>query len=173
MYITIGFSTTKTWRPIAAIIRKVENRPYSHVYLKFRSESLDRDLIYHASQDDINFMNMQMFLEKNVVIKEFVIPVTPEEKRAIMQYSIDRLGIPYGMIQLIGMGLVRITKMWFGIKIRNPWRDGEKTQVCLELVGRALKFLGVRADESLLEEGSLRGIYDLVAKVAAERQALE
>lgn len=169
MQIVVGFSTTRKWHILSWLIRKVEKTPYSHVYMRFRSESLDREFIYQASHDDLNFMNMQTFMEKNVIIKEFPINVTAEEKRDIMRYCVDKVGIPYGSLQLVGAGLVRAARLWFNRQINNPWRDGEKTQFCMELVGRCLKFLGVHADESLLEEGRLTEMYDLVEATAEER----
>lgn len=170
MYITVGFSTTRKWRPLSWAIKFVEKTEYSHVYLKFRSDKLAREFIYQASDDNLNFMNMQMFLKKNIVVEEYIIPVSPEEKRAIMQYCIDTIGIPYGKVQLVGMGLVRLSRIWFNRKIANPFKDGEKTQVCLELVGRALKILGAHVDEEMLEEGGLVWMNEIVRKFSKKRQ---
>src|SRR5690606_3912717 len=119
-YIIIGFSTPRKWRPLSWALKLVEKSEYSHVYIKFVSEKLDREFIYQASDDNLNFMNMQMFLEKNKVVEQYVIPVSPEEKRAIMQYCIDTVGIPYGRMQLVGMGIMRLARLWFNRTIPNP-----------------------------------------------------
>lgn len=161
MNIVVGFSTTRKWKPLSWAIKLVEKTPYSHTYLRFSSSNLDRDFIYQASDDSLNFMNMQTFSHKNIIIEEFVIPVTAEEKRAIMQYCIDKNGVPYGMLQIVGMGIVRLTKLWFGRSIHNPFRGDDKTQVCLELVGRALGKLGAPMTEQDLNEGRLTWIHDL------------
>ena len=169
MYVTFGFSTTRKHHLLSSLIRKVEKTPFSHVYLKFHSDSLDRDLIYQASHFDINFMNTKLFDEKNVVIEEFDIPCTADERRAMVQYAVDKVGDPYAAMQLVGIGLVRLVRAWFGLKIHNPFSDGEKRQICMELGGRCLRFLGVEVDETLLEEGKMSQIYDLIKKTYEDR----
>lgn len=55
--ITIGFSKSKKFLPIGSwLIRAYMGTPYSHVYLKFYSQSLNRTLIYEAVGGGVRFI---------------------------------------------------------------------------------------------------------------------
>lgn len=144
--IVIGFSRPKSKLAIIAhIIRLCEGRtPYSHVYLKWHSESLNRDLIYEAKGSGINFTSPIHFNEHVVVVKEFLIEVSEETKLKIMQYAIDNAREKYGVLQILGIGMVRLLRK-LGINVKNPFTAG---MVCSELAGVVLNnFVGVKVEE--------------------------
>jgi hypothetical protein len=130
--ITIGFSKPKTWKPFAWLIMQGYGTPYAHVYIKFHSESYDRDLVYQASGLAVNFMNKQHFQEHNTVVQEFQIAISEEDKKAMVQFAIDSIGSPYGMKDCLGLAWVRFCEI-FGKKVKNPFDDGMKMWVCCEL----------------------------------------
>lgn len=136
-YLTIGFSTPKKFKVLSWLIRKVERTEFSHVYLAFRSESLNRKLIYQASGLQVNFVGSALFSEHHKVLVEFTIPITDQEKKQILTSCVDLAGYPYGMKQLIGLAWVRFVGL-FGKKITNPVNDGRKTNICSELAGYIL-----------------------------------
>lgn len=43
-------------------------------------------------------------------------------------------GADYGTQQLVGIAWVKINRL-FGVKIKNPYGDGRRSQVCSEMVG--------------------------------------
>lgn len=150
--IVIGFSTASgKFNIIAALIRFFEKTPYSHVYLRYFANSIERDMIYQANIDNLNFTNQQQFLEADNIIVEYAFKVTPEVKKAVIQQCIDRLHLSYGHLQLIGMALCQIWEDWTGKWINNPWHDGTKTQVCSEVAGYALIAMGFQLDPTILE----------------------
>jgi len=170
--IIIGFSTAKAKNaPIAVAIRAVERTPYSHVYLKFYSASIDRWLIYHASHTNVHFNNIETFNEENKILEEYEMFSTPEDRREALQLCVDRVGLPYGRRQLIGMAYVRLVKAWFGRKISNPFADGKRTQVCSEIAGRIIRILKGPIDVSLLEYEGPRYIHDVVLEMVRDGQA--
>lgn len=164
--IVIGFSTSSNRNSlVSAAIRAVERTPYSHVYMRFWSDSIERWLVYHASHTNIHFNNIETFHEQNVVLDEYEVRATTEQRKDVLQLCVDRVGWPYGTMQLVGMGYVRLTHAWTGLKVPNPFSDGERTQVCSELAGHVLYKLGAPIDLGLLEYEGPRYIHDTVEKM--------
>lgn len=136
--IIVGFSKPKTWKPFAWVIMKAYGTPYDHVYVKFHSDSFDRDLIYQASGTMINFMSPDVFESNNFVLKEFTINVSDDDMKKTIQFAIDNAGKPYSMKEVLGLAVVRIAEI-FGKKIKNPWADGTAGYVCCILVAYILQ----------------------------------
>lgn len=132
--IIVGFSRPKAlFVPYSLLIRAVDHIDYSHVYLKFHSDHYDCNLIYQASHVATNFYNESYFDAEEIVVKEFKIEVSDEIYDAAMKYSIDHVGAPYGVKQVVGIAC----QMMFG---DNPFKDGDKSYVCSELVQDVMKF---------------------------------
>lgn len=132
----IGFSTKDAF--LSGLIRKIENSEFSHVFIKWHSDSYERDIIYQASGFEVNFIGTDLFLKHSKIIKEIQLEISDEEFKSCMQFCIDNSGIPYGIKQLFGMGYVKLMKL-FGKNIKNPFRDGKKSYVCSELIGVLLE----------------------------------
>lgn len=148
--VVMGFSTTSA-SPISWAIKKVEGTEFSHVYIRVYSKSVDRWLVYHASRSDLHFTNWPTFQKENEILEEYELICSEEQKSEVLKFCIDRMGVPYGRLQLIGMGIVRLAKLWLKKEINNPFTDGAKTQVCSEFAGRVLKLLGMDIPEKALE----------------------
>lgn len=127
--IIIGFSRPKKFKLFAWAIMKTLGTNYDHVYLKFHSESLERDIIYQASKMMINFMGSQVFDSDNIIVKEYELDITPENKKAMMQFAIDNAGKPYSFKEIIGFAYVKINAL-FGRAVSNPLGDGTNAYVC-------------------------------------------
>ena len=149
--ITIGFSTSKSkWAIGAIIIRAFEGTSYSHTYMEFWSDTLFRSLIYQASHDMVNFMNLEVFEKTSKVIESYELCVTEEQYKKILGFCVDYIGVAYGKLDLIGIGLARISHQ-LGFTENNPFKDGKKSFVCSELMGYVLKILGSEFDVDELE----------------------
>lgn len=135
--IVFGFSKPKSKFKIGAkIIQFAENSSYSHVYIMWKSESINRILIYQASgHGGVNFMNIDNFFKNNIVIKEYYCHETEIEKTLLMQYCIDHAGEDYGYLQLIGIAYYRLMA-FFKKKVSNPFPHG---QVCSEVAVSILR----------------------------------
>lgn len=145
----VGFSKPKTWKPFAWLIMTGYSIPYDHVYIKVKSDSMNRNLLYQASQLAVNFMAEEIFLTSNDVVQEFEVSIAPENYLKLLQFAIDNSGKPYGIKEAFGLALVRICEV-FGRKIQNPFNDGGATYVCSELVGYILKeYAGAQISESV------------------------
>jgi len=140
----VGFSThrPRDWKWLVSwAIRKLQRAPYSHVYVRFPSESLQRDLIYEASGTTVHFAGAESFARSSRVIKEYEVRVSQESFVHALQWAIDNLGKPYGTRELLGAGWVCVGRM-FGKKFRNPLGDGARSFVCSELAAAVLGELG-------------------------------
>ena len=112
----------------------------------------------------MNFMNFDQFIEKNHIICEYIVHSSEEQRRNVLQFSIDSVALPYGKRSLYGIGLSRIVKRWFGISIPNLLHAGQNTLVCTELAGRCLNLLGANISHQELE---LMGLNDIHKKISS------
>lgn len=143
--IIIGFSKPKNHSfPIFSwIIRFVDWAPYSHVYIRWNSKSIDRDLIYQASGISVHFLSGKKFDQKAESLFKYQIEINESLKYKTIQKCVDNLGSPYGIKQALGIGIVKLFRL-FGKDIKNPFADGNATWVCSELVLDVLKDLGMK-----------------------------
>lgn len=136
--VIVGFSKPKTWKPYAWLIMKSFGTPYSHTYIKVYSNTYKRYLIYQASGTSVNFMSDQIFNDHAIVVDEFMLEISDEARKSMMQFAIDNCGKPYGMKEALGLAIVKIAS-WMGKTIKNPLSDKEATYVCSGLVAEVLR----------------------------------
>lgn len=142
--ITIGFSSplNNPFPIYSWIIKLLYNTPYSHTYMKFHSESLDRDIIYESVGVGVRFVGAKFWEQHAEIIKEFELYVTEEQYKTLMTYCVDHAGIEYGKLQAIGIYVAKLFKM-----ITNPFKNGEDLLVCSEVIGKILSQLGYTIDK--------------------------
>lgn len=142
MKIKVGFSRHKGFAPIGWAIMAAERTKFSHAFIEIRSDSLDRNLIYHATGSGVYFIGETNFLDQNEVVESFEFEISDEGKKRLLQWAIDQSGKPYGKLQLIGIGIMRTARL-FGVTIRNPFQNEGSRYICTELVARALYEAGL------------------------------
>jgi len=163
--IYIGFSKPKSWFvPLSWAIRKIEGVPFSHVYIRFKSDSLDRDIIYHASKTMVHFMGKERFDKEAIIVEEYEFKIPDAIYKHMLQYAIDKAGISYGSIALIGLGFVKLAR-FFGFKIRNPFSDKDGSYICLELIGSLLWYSGAIDEIQELESIGLLEFNDIIKDI--------
>ena len=149
MKLIVGFSKTKHFNPFSWAIQKVTNAPFSHSYIKFKSDKFDRVLIYQASGLAVNFMEEKRMLATHDVVAEFELEISEETYKKTIQFAIDEAGVPYGMSQIFGILYVKALGL-FGVKARNPFPNGSGNYVCSELVAQILKeIVGLEINKDL------------------------
>lgn len=121
-------------------IRAFQGTEFSHTYIKFYSSYYEEWMYFQASGTMVNFMSEEMFYKQNEVVEEFTIPICKEAKRQTIKKCIQKLGIPYGKLQILGIFLEK-----FGVE--NRWKDGDHTYICSELIAEILKEI-VKIDNS-------------------------
>ena len=137
--IKIGFSAPQNVKfPIYSwIIRAVYNTPYSHTYMRFYSNSIERDIIYESVGVGVRFVGNEMWSKHARVIEEFELQVTDEQYTKIMQFCVDKAGTKYGIMQAFGICVAKL----FRIK-KNIFANGEKLDICSEEIARLMTQLG-------------------------------
>lgn len=168
MKITVGFSRHPGFAPISWLICAVEGTKFSHAYIKIRSDSLDRTLIYQATGVGVYFVGEQHFLTKAKPIEEYDFEISDEAKKNFLQKAIDKTGLPYSKMQIVGIAIMRLFAL-FGKKISNPFKNGDKAYVCCELVDAALSELGLIPNN--VDKDSL-GLKELMNHVKALHESI-
>jgi len=149
--IIIGFSRPKRFFvPFSWLIRVFDGfTPYSHTYIKVRSEKYDRTLIYQASHTLVHFVGKPAFDDEALVVNEFSIRVSDETMKKVMVFAIDHAGQPYDLRSVLGIAVIKVARL-FGKRLeKNPFGDG-RGFFCSELVGAILvELIGENINKSL------------------------
>lgn len=155
--VSIGFSRPKTFKPLSWLICKVQGTDYSHAYIKFHSDSLDRDLIYQASGLQVNFVGKTLFEADHIIVREFDIQISDAAHKKALQFAVDKAGTPYSIKQLLNILIYILIK-------KSPFEDGRSSYVCSELVGQMLKEeFGVEVSKDL-DIVTPKDIYEIMDK---------
>ena len=131
--VTIGFSKPKNKLfPIGSwAIRLFQGTAYSHTYIRFYSESLNRTLVYEAvGTGGVRFIGYKLWTKHADEIESFTLKVKKCNATTMLQEFVDDSGLDYGHLQNIGIFLASI----FGWK-KNPWKKGKN---CSEIVAKFL-----------------------------------
>lgn len=139
--ITIGFSRPKgrLFPVFSWLIRAHQCTPYSHCYLRFYSESLNRTLVYEAVGGGVRFVSLSLWSEKAQEIDSFTLDVKKCNSTRLLQYCVDNAGTGYGWLQNLGLFLANV----FGWKA-NPWKSGKN---CSEAIADMLAMEGYTFDK--------------------------
>lgn len=151
--VTIGFSrSTKRFAVGSVLIRWYMGTPYSHVYMKFESPSMNRSLIYEAVGAGVRFIGLERWKSHALEVDSFDLEIQDENYKSLMQFCIDQSGIEYGFWQNIGILVANVLK-----KKSNPLTDGEN---CSETIGRILHLEGfeISKDFNLLTPKDIHDI---------------
>ena len=148
MKIYVGFSYRKLI--FSRLLRWAEQRPYSHVYIRYKHPITNQDLILHASGSSIHTLTLENFrdLHHNIIVKEYEIEIAVDKVKDMMSFMLTQSGTPYGNIQLFGMAAVKFMA-FLGKSIKNPLSDKKATMVCSEFTAYVLSIGGVTPDIDL------------------------
>lgn len=134
MYIYIGFSTPKTFKIGAEIIKFFTKSPYSHAYIRLESEKI-QTTIYHAAHGMVHFKSEENFKKDTKVIKEYKIETNYSQKIEVLKRAIDLSGEKYSFWELVQILLYDFANE-VGVKTDHSDLSG---YICSELVGKILE----------------------------------
>lgn len=135
--VTIGFSKSKKKLAIGSLaIRAYMGTPYSHVYIKFHSDSIDRELIYEAVGGGVRFIGTKLWKSHAEEVSSFNIQITQENFISLLQYCVDNAGTDYGFAQNMGVFICTVLNLK-----ENPFKEGKN---CSETVSDILKLEGYK-----------------------------
>jgi hypothetical protein len=135
--VTVGFShSLKRFSPFSKAIQYWDGVNYSHVYFQFEPNKYGIPMIYQSSETMLNYMSQEIFLKNNEVRKEFSVLVTEEQYDNLEKTCLISAGLPYGVMQIIGIVIADIFKLK-----QNPFPSKTK-YICSEWVAVELEKLG-------------------------------
>ncbi len=116
---------------LALAIKKVQRTGYNHYALKFTGSD-GRTRYVDASGAGVKVWHKDDFKKKYKVEGKFSFDV--QKKPELFEKYIEKyLNKPYGYLQLVGIFVKCVFKLE-----RSPLRDGTKSLICTEFVGRVL-----------------------------------
>lgn len=134
MKITYGLARPQTWKPISALIMFLGGTNSSHSY-----SILPDGRVYQATLDTgnghVHYNSAEDLDAEYTRVEEFEFEFNESQGANLMAYVDKQLGVPYGNLELFGFALMNLV-YWLTfrkIKIKNPFSDGERTHICIEL----------------------------------------
>lgn len=138
MKITVGFSRARDWWLIGSqLIKTSESRPYSHVFIRYTSQSTGMEIVAQASHGCINLMNYDRFLTVNTLVKEYSFEISEDEFKFMLNYIESNLGTTYSKVQIVLLGIKKL----LGIEVNIHNKDA--AFICSEFIARILEVVGV------------------------------
>jgi len=135
--IFIGFSYPHKFKIGAAAIAWWLSTPYSHVYIRFESETMPSS-VYHAAHGMVHFISYARFKEQNKCVHEYEVAVTTTQRRQALIQCMELAGIEYSTTELVNILMTDLCNS-FGHKLSTT---NSKGYICSELVGEFLIQLG-------------------------------
>jgi len=111
------------------LVRLVEHTKYSHFIVGWYDGYLKKEIFYESTGSGMNFINKKLFLKKHKIIKEF--KFNSKNIYDIKKYAHDNAKRKYSIKQIFGLFIMRLLSL-FNIKISNPFKDGQYSQICVE-----------------------------------------
>jgi hypothetical protein len=136
--LTVGFCKPQSFTPFSWLIMWAYSIPYDHVYVKIEFPEYSRTVVYQASSVAVNFETLSVFTANVSVVDEFQVQISDESYAKLIQFAFDNVGKPYGYLECVGLGLVKLASV-FGKTIKNPLGSNQTTYVCSQLAGCILE----------------------------------
>jgi hypothetical protein len=130
--IIVGFSH-RPGNIVSSTICLLTGGDVSHTYIKIPVPEFNTSVIFGASGSNIHYDNETEFLKKNKVVAEIEVEVSDEQMVVAERFRVFECGKPYSLLELIGYAWVLLGRA-FKKSWKNPFRDGNKSFVCVEAV---------------------------------------
>lgn len=140
----IGFSKAKSPFKIGStVIQQVDKKKYSHCYILYTDGITKVELVAQASHGFVNLVSKDIFLEQNIIIKEYAIECTEAQHVGILTFIHNNLGKPYSKLQLILIGIKKLFHIELNI------HDKDASFICSEFAARVCSIAGIKVPEDL------------------------
>ena len=128
--IIVGFSTNE--KILAKIIRWFTNSSVSHTYVRIPVPEYNEDMIFQAAFLNVNYCNYKYFKTYSKIVEEYEINVEDATYEYGELIRVTEAGKPYSILTVLGFFWILAMRM-FGIKVHNPFKDRQKSYICVEL----------------------------------------
>ena len=142
--VSIGFSSPKTWKPLAELIKLVGGTKYSHTFVSWRDPRIERRKVFEAVGSGIRILSNITFKKNAKIIELYQFEVSDQKLIEIERIAHNMAGSPYGYTALVGIAVIKSFNYindLLGIKgkqERNIFSDGNSSNVCIESAARVL-----------------------------------
>jgi hypothetical protein len=137
--IIVGFSKARSkFAFLSYLIRLVEGTNFSHVFITWKSNWLDLQVVYQASGTQVNFIDSERFNKKALITDSFELSISDDVFKSIIQECMKRAGVGYSLPQLFWL-LCYKTCTVLHLPVKWIPKDGRKLYVCSELVAELLE----------------------------------
>lgn len=166
--ITIGFSKATAKTAIySKLIMWALKTPYSHVYINYNNNFINRVVYFQASHQAVNIMGNEIFLSQETVIKEFQFNISDTSFKNIHAFIIDNVGKSYGILSLIGLTWIQIGLL-LNKKWHNPFADAGQTWICDQLIAAVLNSCENITLPMNINDMTPKDVYDLVSTLPTD-----
>lgn len=143
MQVYVGFSRPKDWKIGAEAIKFWIRKPYSHVFVSWKSDKISRQLVYHAAHGKVHFLSMDRLLKENEVESMYKVEISEAQYIRLVQQCIDLAGESYGHYELFKI-LLKDTCDSLGFQCKIV--ENSRGYICSELLAELLVELGAEFD---------------------------
>jgi len=120
-----------------------EECDYSHIHLEFPAGTfMDDPIFFEARNGQVNYTNVDTFDKKTIEVRRYKVPCTQKEMNDVLKFCWKYCGIDYGENQLTGAVISQLAE-YVGVKIKNPFADGMRTEICSSVASRIMKISGI------------------------------
>ena len=133
----IGFSTSRRWNPLSALIRAMMKSQVSHVWMLVEDPLFKLRLVLEAHTTGFRLISLAEFVKDNKVLA-LVQPADPRRLEEGLPEAGGWLGDEYDVLGLFGIFLVTVGK-WFTRKKGKNSFTSSRSLFCSEAVVRVLK----------------------------------
>jgi len=138
--IILGFSRPKNPTMFSKAIMWADGTEYSHVYVKWSWDKIERDIIYQASKFAVNFESNVTFDTHAIAVEEYEIEIDDETYKEVMQFCMDNSNKPYGMKEILGFFWMKINEK-LGRTIHNPFPGNGDSYICSKIGAAILQII--------------------------------
>lgn len=168
MNVIIGFSRPNSFKLHGLLIEKIDDAPFDHAYMRVTMSKIDRELIFQSIAVGVQIVSEKQFRSISTPVEEYALDITDEQFINLIRFCIDNAGKPYGILDVIGLGIARILQK-LGLKAKNPFNQGNKNAFCSQLIAEALKNIDPNDFNIDPDNVSPRNLRDLLVQLKIKR----
>lgn len=135
--IIVGFSRPKgialPW--YSWLIRWVIRKPYSHVYVRWKSASSDTHICYHASGTQVHFLNGKKFREKVEPVIEYRTYIDRIQYKDLIKVCMRHAGENYGKLHALTIGISTLARNYLSREIPNREKGWACSSIAALIMG--------------------------------------
>ena len=135
--IIVGFSRPRKFSIHGWIIEKIDQAPFDHAYIRFNLDEVERNIVFQSIAVGVQLVSEYEFNGLCFPVEEYELEISESQFLTFLQFCFDKCGKPYGLLDVIGMGISKfLCKL--GIKKRNPFYEGDANYFCSQIIAQCL-----------------------------------